>query len=51
MVQPATSVVLGVVLLGEAPSGVQLSGVAIVLAAVAFATLGARPREPVPQSA
>ena len=51
MVQPATSVVLGVVLLDEAPSAVQLSGVAIVLAAVAFATLGARSREPVPQSA
>jgi len=51
MVQPATSVVLGVVLLDEAPSAVQLSGVAIVLGAVAFATLGARPREPMPQSA
>jgi drug/metabolite transporter (DMT)-like permease len=51
MVQPATSVVLGVVLLDEAPSAVQLSGVAIVLGAVAFATLGSRQREPVPQSA
>ena len=51
MVQPATSVVLGVVLLDEAPSAVQLSGVAIVLGAVGFATLGARPREPMPQSA
>jgi len=51
MVQPATSVVLGVVLLNEAPSAVQLSGVAIVLGAVGFATLGARAREPVPQSA
>jgi len=51
MVQPATSVVLGVVLLDEAPSAVQLSGVAIVLGAVGFATLGARAREPVPQSA
>jgi drug/metabolite transporter (DMT)-like permease len=51
MVQPATSVVLGVVLLDEAPSAVQLSGVAIVLGAVAFATLGSRQREQVPQSA
>ena len=51
MLQPVGTVVLGVVLLDEAPSAVQLSGVAIVLGAVAFATLGARAREPVPQSA
>jgi drug/metabolite transporter (DMT)-like permease len=46
-----SSQVLGAVLLDEAPSAVQLSGVAIVLGAVGFATLGARPREPMPQSA
>jgi drug/metabolite transporter (DMT)-like permease len=39
------------VLLDESPSAVQLSGVAIVLAAVAFATLGQRSREPLTQSA
>jgi drug/metabolite transporter (DMT)-like permease len=49
MLQPVTTVMLGALLLDEAPSAVQLSGVAIVLAAVAFATVGAR--RPVPQSA
>ena len=51
MLQPVTSVMLGAVLLDESPSAIQLSGVAIVLAAVGFATLGARSREPVPESA
>lgn len=51
MVQPVCSVMLAAVLLDESPSIVQLSGVAIVLAAVAFATLGNRAREPVTQSA
>jgi drug/metabolite transporter (DMT)-like permease len=51
MLQPVTSVLLGAVLLDESPSAVQLSGVAIVLAAVAFATLGQRAREPLTQSA
>jgi drug/metabolite transporter (DMT)-like permease len=51
MLQPVCTVMLGAVLLDEAPSAVQLSGVAIVLGAVGFATLGARPREPMPQSA
>jgi drug/metabolite transporter (DMT)-like permease len=51
MLQPVCTVMLGAVLLDEAPSAVQLSGVAIVLGAVAFATLGSRQREPVPQSA
>jgi drug/metabolite transporter (DMT)-like permease len=49
MLQPVTTVLLGALLLDEAPSAVQLSGVAIVLAAVAFATSGSR--EPVAQSA
>jgi drug/metabolite transporter (DMT)-like permease len=39
MLQPVSTVILGAVLLSEAPSAVQLSGVAIVLAGVAFATL------------
>jgi drug/metabolite transporter (DMT)-like permease len=37
--QPVCTVILGVILLSEQPSAVQLSGVAIVLAGVAFATL------------
>jgi drug/metabolite transporter (DMT)-like permease len=40
MLQPVSTVVLGAVLLSESPSAVQLSGVAIVLGAVAFATIG-----------
>jgi drug/metabolite transporter (DMT)-like permease len=51
MIQPVCSVMLGALLLDESPSAVQLSGVAIVLAAVGFATLGGRSREPLPQSA
>jgi drug/metabolite transporter (DMT)-like permease len=39
MLQPVCTVFLGAVLLSEAPSAIQLSGVAIVLAGVAFATL------------
>ncbi|MGH2744404.1 MAG: DMT family transporter [Thermoleophilaceae bacterium] len=39
MLQPVSTVFLGAILLSEAPSPVQLSGVAIVLAGVAFATL------------
>ena len=41
-VQPVGSVILGVVLLGEDPSGLQLAGVAVVLVGVGVATL-ARP--------
>jgi drug/metabolite transporter (DMT)-like permease len=44
MLQPVSTVFLGAVLLDEAPSAVQLSGVAVVLAGVAFATI--RPRAP-----
>jgi drug/metabolite transporter (DMT)-like permease len=43
MLQPVSTVFLGAVLLSEAPSAVQLLGVAIVIAGVAVATL--RPRE------
>jgi drug/metabolite transporter (DMT)-like permease len=39
MLQPVSTVFLGAVLLSESPSAVQLSGVAIVLAGVAFATI------------
>jgi len=48
MLQPMCTVLLGAVLLSEEPSAVQLSGVAIVLAGVAFATLGTRQRQPEP---
>jgi drug/metabolite transporter (DMT)-like permease len=51
MLQPVCTVMLGALLLDESPSPVQLAGVAIVLAAVGFATLGSRPREPLAQSA
>jgi drug/metabolite transporter (DMT)-like permease len=39
VLQPVCTVLLGAVLLSEAPSAVQLSGVAIVLAGVGFGTL------------
>lgn len=45
MLQPVSTVILGAILLSETPSAVQLSGVAIVLAGVAFATLQPRKRE------
>ena len=48
MLQPVTTVFLGALLLSEAPSGVQLLGVAIVIAGVAVATLKPRAREPTP---
>jgi drug/metabolite transporter (DMT)-like permease len=48
MLQPVSTVFLGAVLLSEAPSAVQLLGVAIVIAGVAVATLKPRERAPVP---
>jgi drug/metabolite transporter (DMT)-like permease len=45
MLQPVSTVFLGALLLSEEPSAVQLSGVAIVLAGVAFATIQPRKRE------
>jgi drug/metabolite transporter (DMT)-like permease len=48
MLQPVTTVFLGAVLLAEAPSAVQLLGVAIVVLGVAFATLKPRERAPAP---
>jgi drug/metabolite transporter (DMT)-like permease len=45
MLQPVSTVILGALLLSEEPSAVQLSGVAIVIAGVALATLGPRARE------
>jgi drug/metabolite transporter (DMT)-like permease len=54
-VQPVMSVVLGIVLLDESPSAVQLTGIAVVLAGVLLATVGRRTivrgREPVSASA
>ena len=46
MLQPVCTVFLGAILLSEAPSAVQLVGVAVVIAGVAVATM--RPREPAP---
>jgi drug/metabolite transporter (DMT)-like permease len=46
MLQPMTTVLLGAVLLSERPSAIQLSGVLVVLAGVAFATIRARERQP-----
>jgi drug/metabolite transporter (DMT)-like permease len=48
MLQPVSTVFLGALLLSEAPSAVQLTGVAIVIAGVAVATLKPREREPAP---
>jgi drug/metabolite transporter (DMT)-like permease len=45
MLQPVSTVLLGVLIFAEAPSEIQLTGVAIVLAGVAFATMGARARQ------
>jgi drug/metabolite transporter (DMT)-like permease len=42
--QPVLSVVFGVVLLDEAPSEVQLAGIAVVIAGILLATVGRRPR-------
>jgi drug/metabolite transporter (DMT)-like permease len=48
MLQPVSTVFLGALLLSEAPSAVQLTGVAIVIAGVAVATVKPREREPAP---
>ena len=48
MLQPVSTVFLGAVLLAEAPSAVQLLGVAVVIAGVAVATVGPRERAPAP---
>lgn len=48
MLQPVCTVFLGAVLLSEAPSAVQLTGVAIVIAGVAVATLRPGERAPAP---
>jgi drug/metabolite transporter (DMT)-like permease len=41
-VQPVMSVVLGIVLLGESPSSVQLAGIAVVVGGILLATVGRR---------
>jgi drug/metabolite transporter (DMT)-like permease len=48
MLQPVSTVFLAAVLLSEAPSAVQLVGVAVVIAGVAVATLKPRERAPAP---
>jgi drug/metabolite transporter (DMT)-like permease len=49
MLQPVTTVFLAALIFAESPSAVQLLGVAIVIAGVAFATI--KPREPAPAPA
>ncbi len=49
MIQPVTSVFLGFLIFSEAPSALQLLGVAVVLAGVAVATIS--PRRPAPAPA
>jgi drug/metabolite transporter (DMT)-like permease len=46
--QPVGSVLLGIVLLGEAPSAVQVTGVAVVVGGVVLATARRAERQPVP---
>ena len=48
ILQPVSTVFLGAVLLAEAPSAVQLVGVAVVIAGVAVATVRPRERAPAP---
>jgi drug/metabolite transporter (DMT)-like permease len=48
MLQPVSTVFLGAILLSEAPSAVQLVGVAVVIAGVAVATVRPRERAPAP---
>lgn len=48
MIQPVAAVVLGVVLLDEAPSVLQLVGIAVVLAGVAAVTVRRREAQPPP---
>jgi drug/metabolite transporter (DMT)-like permease len=44
LAQPVATVALAMVLLGEAPSPVQLAGVALVVGGIAFATMPGRGR-------
>jgi drug/metabolite transporter (DMT)-like permease len=48
MLQPVTTVFLGALIFSEAPSAVQLLGVAVVIAGVAVATIKPRERAPAP---
>lgn len=50
LIQPVAAVVLAAVILGEAPSPLQIGGVVVILAVVVFATSG-RPRPPAPAPA
>ncbi|HET9094297.1 MAG TPA: DMT family transporter [Solirubrobacteraceae bacterium] len=53
MIQPIGSMILGALIFGESPSGLQLLGVCVVLAAVVFATRRLSGRDPalVPEAA
>jgi drug/metabolite transporter (DMT)-like permease len=46
MIQPVGSMILGAIIFGESPSALQLVGVVVVLAAVAFATRRLSGRDP-----
>jgi drug/metabolite transporter (DMT)-like permease len=49
--QPVASVLLGMILLAESPSGVQLAGVAVIVVGLGYTTVGRRrpPVEPAPR--
>jgi drug/metabolite transporter (DMT)-like permease len=51
MLQPVSTMFLGAIIFSESPSSVQLLGVAIVIAGVAFATVRPRERERAPAPA
>jgi drug/metabolite transporter (DMT)-like permease len=51
MLQPVSTMFLGAIIFSESPSPVQLLGVGIVIAGVAFATMRPRDREPAPAPA
>jgi drug/metabolite transporter (DMT)-like permease len=48
MIQPVAAVILGMVLLDEAPSALQLVGIAVILAGVAAVTVRRQPARPPP---
>lgn len=51
LIQPIASVALAAVLIGEDPSGLQIAGVAVILAGVVWATSSRRTPAPVPSAA
>lgn len=51
LIQPGAATALGMLLLDEAPSGIQVAGIVVILAGVAIATLRRRPAEVLPTPA